>query len=118
MTDYSELTDFEINKMVATALCIKPRKTLDVISYKETVHYPDYCNNWSDAGPIIVENGIGFSKLHPKRSGENINEWVVMINNPLSSRDFDKKYYSIFYNHENPLRAAMIVFLMMKEGEE
>ncbi|AUR81448.1 NinX [Vibrio phage 1.005.O._10N.286.48.F2] len=62
----------------------------------------DYCNNPSDAWTIIVENKINIEwrdslKLHPlaKGTGGNACHW----------------------SDKNPLRAAMICFLKMKDAE-
>ncbi len=62
----------------------------------------DYCNNPSDAWPIIVDNKINIEwrdslKLHPlaKGTGGNACHW----------------------SDKNPLRAAMICFLKMKDSE-
>lgn len=57
----------------------------------------DYCNSWDDAGPIIFENHINISWC-----GDD--EWSARTVH--LQRVFDK----------NPLRAAMIVFLMMKDA--
>lgn len=113
--DYSQLSDFEINKHVAHALGNPDvGRPFDEISgtacqftvFKNTglnregeiVMRPmtvtkDFCNNWSDAGPIIVENKICLLSLNDK--------W----------RAHDFKYMA---EHKNPLRAAMIVFLEMQ----
>lgn len=59
----------------------------------------DYCNNPADAWPIIEQNKISLTYHH------------------------SRGHWSAIFNHENismhgsPLRAAMIVFLMMKESE-
>lgn len=60
----------------------------------------DYCNNPSDAWPIIVENRISLSAYDNKNEG-----WFATTDT------------SFFIDHDNPLRAAMIVFLMMNEGK-
>ena len=116
--DCEKLSDFEVNKMVADKLGIywhsKPEqnKTLSWIysdnycdcntKIDSAVDLPDYCNNPADAWPIIVGNKISIEfralkRLEPmaKRFGSNTDSVV----------------------NENPLRAAMIVFLMMNEGE-
>lgn len=64
----------------------------------------DYCNNPADAWPIIQDNGIciGYDGMSWDASCHLQN--IVPI--------------SDWKNHpEKPLRMAMIVFLMMKDGE-
>ena len=64
------------------------------------IEAPDYCNNPSDAWPIILENKIsivptgGWWRARPEKTA-----WPEQFN-------------------DNPLRAAMIVFLMMQEQEK
>jgi len=120
--NYSELTDFEINKIVAerlghtniikTTICppIDHGATLQVHLRDGGVMRVDYCNNPSDAWPIILENDIGF---------------INGKSNPRAFRNGNTRLYrsvsSVFYQKDgshliNPLRAAMIVYLMM--GDE
>lgn len=93
MVSYESMSDFEINKRVGF-MSGRIRKG------KTDKHYekfcPDYCNNPSGAWPIIVDNEItvGFS-----------------IGTPYAKHAYFHHY------HKNPLRAAMIVYLMMKESE-
>ena len=124
-TDYSKMSDFEINKLVATALGIdnhffisESEDSFDaeippnqrgpiwstgaymVLEFKPSNgNCFNPCNNPADAWPIIVENRIRINPiLYTKWMAEDYLEDV-------SSCD------------ENPLRAAMIVFLMMQDGE-
>lgn len=94
MTKLSEMTDFQINKRVFNILN-------DVGWYKNrNVGIFDYCNNWSDAGPIIVEHRINI-EWH---------EWKNGIFRPYAlNNETMKSCYDT-----NPLRAAMIVFLEMQ----
>lgn len=113
MNKYSELSDFEINKLVAIYLGVRPRKTISFIGQEKDI-YPDYCSNPSDAWPIICESIISIVP-HYKFTDESeeyiahSNEWVA--DNVMS----DGK--SFRYKDINPLRAAMIVYLMMNGGE-
>lgn len=94
--DYSQLSDFEINKRVFNILN-------DLGWYKNrNVGIFDYCNNWSDAGPIIVDNGISLE--------------CVVVNRHLKTwrATFKPAYIKSSCTHTNPLRAAMIVFLEMQ----
>jgi hypothetical protein len=111
MTDYSKLPDKEINRAVAKALGhavygdmegLASARTPDAVHVvtDEGDSMVDYCNSWADAGPIILENRIG---LEPAMKGDR---WVAQ-----------NGYFKTAEAHSNPLRAAMIVFLMMKESE-
>lgn len=99
MTDYSKLSDFEINEAVSMALVSQSKNP--EAKYVAIGHY---CNSWADAGPIIQEHGIciGYDGI----------SWDASCPfrdiNPVS--DWKEHPY-------RPLRMAMIVFLMMNEGE-
>ena len=111
MKDYSKMSDFEINKAVALSLGIEvvewsgkifggvERKIDNVTSVIGVI---DYCNNPSDAWPIIVENKIW---IQPDMVGDGF--WHCMdCNDDIHAKD------------RNPLRAAMAVYLMMKDEEK
>lgn len=103
-TDYSKMSDFEINLRVAEIVVdyddISRLPYTDMAVYwgdGANWHVFNPCNNPADAWPIIVENRIRINPiLYTKWMAEDYLEDV-------SSCD------------ENPLRAAMIVFLMMQE---
>lgn len=119
MKDYASISDFEINK----AVFVKTQYYDDVIDKPvrdgTAVHWGDGCNwrefdpcnNPADAWPIITENKIC---LIPE-IGDGT--WWAMYQ-PIIQLDWrvydDGKPIE---NNANPLRAAMIVFLMMKENE-
>lgn len=100
MNKYTELSDFEINKEVASKMGLISEIThYGVVakpSNKDRWFEFNPCNNLSDAMQIILENKIA---ANPK---ENIwqcgSGWNVAEN-------------------KNPLRAAMEAFLMMKDAE-
>lgn len=119
--NYEEMIDFEINLKVANLV----RDEWINVSRKEgsetclhiidsngatghTKHsYVDYCNNPSDAWPIIVENGISLVWMNAEVSyyeAHGINEEI-----------WDEDWQS---QHPNALRAAMICFLKMKDAEK
>lgn len=123
MNKYRDKSDFEINKAVAKYYLPcdyrynENDKIVELIGIdlscefgscidieKECVYGKfDPCNNPADAMPIIIENGIGL--LPYKKSP------------PLA---FDLKKglgFGILVENENIYRAAMEVFLMMKEAE-
>jgi len=103
--NYDEMSDFEINKLVARAVdgippnddrtaidCFLSHANGTAVKWFQAAYYDwdvfDPCNNPSDAWPIIMK-----------------------IKHQLASQKFH------WYMRANPLRAAMIVFLMMQEEE-
>lgn len=140
MKDYASMSDFEINKSVAIALDIdmhfyipdsedsfqsgflptelgpiwqtSARFVGEFTVSNGNVFNP--CNNPADAWPIIVQSGISLIKC---TVGSGC--WSAEI-----ITDIDEETDNLFqcqssfdYQDANPLRAAMIVFLMMKESE-
>ncbi|MCB6147255.1 DUF2591 domain-containing protein [Proteus mirabilis] len=109
MNKYTELSDFEINKKVAERLFLKFSDCYSVILVDGEIFDP--CNNPSDAMPIIIENNISLLAPHLREgwmaeytgSGDDVND------------GFQADYFDA--HHKNPLRAAMEVFLMMKDAE-
>lgn len=110
MTDYSKMIDFEINKLVA--LSIGGFESEDIFQLQGVIFkrhgkfqysFFDPCNNPSDAWPIIVENNIA---IVPCRHAIP-QAWPTKFG--IASK--------FLVEDRNPLRAAMIVYLMMKEGE-
>lgn len=111
MNDYSKMSDFEINKLVAKHLGkdIMPDDCQDMAKegFGDVIFtngdMKDYCNNPADAWLIIVKHGIG----------------IIPFKNGLSeSWDLGKGLINGTVKDKNPLRAAMIVFLMMKDAEK
>lgn len=119
--DYENMSDFEINKRVAE---IKYPEAEDIPTQDEAWvdndtecqviievgrhgFKFDQCNNPSDAWKIIVENKISLC-LH----SDDKKEWFA-FNGFFSLNDMA---YSYEHKSENPLRAAMIVYLMMQGG--
>lgn len=105
--NYETATDFEINKAVAKALghefCVShhPESENAIIIIDDSPRPTDYCNDPADALPIIVENkiesGHGYAKIN----------WFHRN---------DQCQFS--YEDTNRFRAAMIVFLKMKDAEK
>ena len=121
MKDYASMSDQQINQLVGA---IVSRDGLSIIAYSGNAVIHEYsdcgdfkgiclgwkvfdpCNNPADAWPILLENDIS---LH-----FNYEEWDTCTAH--AGREEMLEYeFSTF--HANPLRAAMVVFLMMKEGE-
>ena len=99
MKDYRKMSDFEINKAVATAL------GMDVSGATEENNImhgclDDICNNPSDAWYVMEENKIG----------------IAFVNGEWRASSVMAGYHE--YSDKNALRAAMIVYLMMKDEEK
>ncbi|MEV9060037.1 phage protein NinX family protein [Klebsiella quasipneumoniae] len=99
--DYSKLSDFEINKRVAK---IYGGFALTLAVHKEPPSGKSFdpgrfdpCNNPADAFPIIEANRISLRNRY-EGDWKAENEWGE----------------SHFHVACNPLRAAMVVFLMMQ----
>lgn len=121
--DYSKLSDFEINLKLAHILFGKDN--YDWSSDKKEVYlagidggeflpngYFDPCNNPADAWPIIVGKKLSLINADDK--------WLcVPEDEPIDGVTGDAVhmiYSGDGVEHENPLRAAMIVFLMMQDS--
>ena len=93
MSKYDEMSDFELE--------VKVHILNDGLENKEPA--PKYCSDPSVTWPIMVENMIDicFSDRSSAFGG---------------SVSLDGVYEYSHFN-KNPLRAAMIVFLMMKDAE-
>ena len=106
MKDYGKMSDFEINRAVATAL------GMDVSGATEENnmmydYVRDVCNNPSDAWPIMKESLIGVT---PDEDGVTMHfygDWTARAH-----------CKNLQFTDKNPLRAAMIVHLMMKDEEK
>ncbi|MEG7606676.1 phage protein NinX family protein [Citrobacter braakii] len=116
--DYIELSDKEINQLVAFALGCKevvPDIFMDDVRRYEfdkpknksgNQFYFDPCNNVADAWPIIYRHKISI-EFDGDNSTEPQTTWCHARN----------MYRSCGINYQsNPLRAAMIVFLMMQDS--
>jgi hypothetical protein len=124
--NYEEMSDFEINKRVALIVysdlkiesIIQREHKLKSINRQALIKYSDSCvrerfdpcNDPSDAWPIIVENRISI-----ENDWNRIEIWMARIYR------CNHQGFPVYDNHsesENPLRAAMICFLKMKDAEK
>jgi len=116
MNKYDEMSDFEINKAVASAknysVIIDCGNSASVYcgfkGLESTQDERDYCNNPADMWPIIVENHMSVELPIPSICDTGT---VTIYNH------YGTDWYINFKQGENPLRAAAIVFLMMKDAD-
>lgn len=105
MTDYSKLSDFEINKQVAFHIGLRTVERAEEGGF-------DPCNNPADAWPIMTENKISVMWMTAEK------QWCAWANGNLEEGCWEWSYCPDEYHHDdNPLRAAMIVFLMIQESQ-
>lgn len=109
MKDYASMSDVQVSKAVGDAIGIQWANLDD--NYHELCYWPepddelrifDPCNNPADAWPIITDSMISIRPV-----GDDGQLWEASGMDGMKA-DYDK----------NPLRAAMVVFLMMKEDEK
>ncbi|WP_274370775.1 phage protein NinX family protein [Morganella morganii] len=113
MNKYRDKSDVEINKAVAVARGYKVMSCEEsVMAYIDSGYKPfDPCNHPYDAMPIVFENNIS---LHAPRFSEG---WMAEYTG--SDDDVNDGFQADYFDshNQNPLRAAMEVFLMMKDTE-
>ena len=105
--NYEEMSESKLNRKVAylrfgkdSIIRFNPKSRSSVIVYGHGEFDP--CNNPSDTWPIIFDNKIAIA---PAKATAGM--WFGSSDHPVTYAPMDS----------NPLRAAMIVFLMMNEGE-
>ena len=111
--NYNDLTDVEIATRVATALGyenalgqdVQRGKPVTLINTGDGWEIFDPCHSWYDAGPIIQNHRIS---LLPSAADD---VWFADL-----GMDTTRGQHETF--HANPLRAAMIVLLMMQGVDE
>ena len=115
--NYEEMSDLQINLLVANAIGVDAAENSGAVfgavkhegdNVVSVIGVVDYCNNPSDACPIIFSSRI---MLNPYCADEL---WKAEV--PCGFDGFVKSYATCY--HRNPLRAAMIVFLMMEEQKK
>ncbi|MBJ9257275.1 DUF2591 family protein [Citrobacter amalonaticus] len=95
--DYSQLSDFEINCRVAYHIGLKTVERAEEGEFKP-------CENPADALPIITANKIS---IYAMSEVDTRGKWGAEAFYPNEAYHFN----------DNPLRAAMIVFLMMQDAK-
>lgn len=123
MKNYSEFSDFEINKAVAIASGLKIKeypsdgspliwhwvKNENGNEFFDYIDYKDFCNNPSDAWPIIKNSEISILK------DNGLHLWCATSSAYWA--DGSEWQIGVDAMDCNPLRAAMIMYLMMKDNE-
>ena len=108
--NYEEMSDLQINLLVANAIGVDAAENSGVVfgavkhegdNVVSVMGVVDYCNNPSDAWPIIVANRINVYASE----GPDFMPWMAGCGGMVAS-------------NRNPIRAAMIVYLMMKDEEK
>ncbi|CAM7015655.1 DUF2591 domain-containing protein [Leclercia adecarboxylata] len=112
--DYSKLSDFEINRRVFEAKSGLPTLGYPHNSDKRSCGHKDingnyqwfdFCNNAADAWQIIAKHQISVCAYHRANPGMKRESW------------WEADIFAEFITRDdNPLRAAMIVFLKMQES--
>ena len=108
MTDYKDMPDHLINRKVAF---ITGESAPKVEEWGISRRDPDYCNNPADAWPLIVKHGISLTHDYGEWESE------ACLDLPVGAHGTDE-LCSVGGIDKNPLRAAMIAFLLLKETEQ
>lgn len=120
MKDYESMSDFEVNSEVAAYDAGGRRFLQDFDSKSDVACYTssgihiatkNYCNNPSDAWPVILDNQISITDPVVLGVDKDCGEW-------MASKWYPSLAGTLECQHKNPLRAAMIVFLMMQESKD
>ena len=105
--NYEEMSDLQINLLVANAIGVDAAENSGAVygavkhggdNVVSVIGVVDYCNNPSDAWQIITANRVNVYASE----GPDFMPWMAGCGGFMVS-------------NKNPLRAAMIVFLMMQE---
>lgn len=117
--DYSSMSDQEINMAVAEIIFpdrpvieSKSRPPCACVTGHPPSQWVDYCNNPADAWPIIVGHKLSLINAD--------DEWLCVPEETALDGTTGDEVQMICsgdgHVHANPLRAAMITFLMMQES--
>ena len=110
---YSELSDFEINKLVAELLGFETGwqsgSKIGIADGSFCGGYVDYCNNDADCMPIAWDKKIGIEQTIDGL-------WVACIISERHKNGIPKRW-SHWAESENPRRAICECFLLMKDAE-
>ena len=116
MSDYSEKSDFEINKLVALAIGIYYAEE-DGFVYVEPESFPDKfnpVNNPADSWKLMADNEICLM-WNELDNNWHASEVFEAETQPNGSDDIE---FGESASHENPGRAVAICFLMIKAVDD
>lgn len=129
--NYSEMSGYEINNRLHNAIACDGKYDLKVEGYKVTwtekstgrvietlrkqydKEFKDYLSSWADAGPIILSSLIS---IDPNYKFTDDTEETLAPTGTWRAEHIEKDGRIFRSSDKNPLRAAMIVFLMMQEA--
>lgn len=100
--DYSKLSDRDIDALVLQVIYGNQAKDKDIMRAWLRGGFK-YTTNPTDAWPIIAENKIS---IYAAILGDSRGEWGA-----------EASFTEHYHFHNNPLRAAMVVFLMIQENQ-
>ena len=106
--NYENATDEQINEAVTKSIGDKVTSAFGAILIRD-LGINNYCNDWAYGGLIIQNAKINL--LWNTESTEWEAQAVVTIDM------YQPPTCEYYYYDKNPLRAAMIVYLMMNEGK-
>lgn len=112
--DIGALTNFQINTLIAyiihrgkkdiiVSYDIPTRDTVIAFQGEMSIAAYDFCSVANDAYPLILKEGIGIRK---KVTNDNWDANISFV------RDSDGYSYDKYATDKNPLRAAMIAYLI------
>ncbi|EKK5197017.1 DUF2591 family protein [Cronobacter sakazakii] len=109
--DYSKLSDRDIDALVLQQIYGNQASDKDIVRSWLRGGFK-YTTNPADAWPIMTENKISVMWMTAEK------QWCAWANGNLEEGCWEWSYCPDEYHHDdNPLRAAMIVFLMMQENQ-
>lgn len=117
MMQYKEVTDYEINKTVAKYLKLNTiaHDRTEIVLFDDMDATPfDPCNSPADAMPIIIENRISLIKEDDHYIAASTD---VGVEGYIGSPELMLYGLGWLSKDKNLYRAAMEVFLMMKDAE-
>lgn len=123
---YESMSDFEINLKIATILsneskgglvCEDQAASLKSKSSSALIHdivnqwEVNYCNSWADMGPLMIEAGISIQLVDVTLELEgSAYKWAEGHDMEITESNFE--------DNGKALRAAAIVYLMLKEDKK
>lgn len=116
MTDYSKLSDREIDRLVLSIIYGIHANDKDIQGCWSRGGFK-YTSNASDAWQIITANKISLLN-HWDPDGDDVESSIWSATTNIDKTWCDPRSDGCESTHKNPLRAAMIVFLQMQENKQ